>query len=181
MESRDYFIIAALLAAGTVLRFILVLPGEPFTPNVLVAFYGLAIVALSLSFGQSLVIGLISGIIASLIGSFVVNPAFLISEPVGAVVCLGVFLSLHSSRGSAGISVFVATLASGVVNSALLLSFAGASMVGESSEAAAFVLTILPIALLTATANGLFAGLLFPWIRAFRNPGKDRQVLFSSP
>jgi hypothetical protein len=181
MESRDYFIIAALLAAGTILRFILVLPGEPVIPDVLVAFYGLAIVALCLSFGQSLVIGLIAGIIASLIGSLVVNPAFLVSEPVGAVVCLGVFLSLQPSRVSAGLSVFVATLASGVVYSALVLSFGRGAAGIPSPEAVAFVLAILPIALLTATANGLFAGLLFPWIRAFRNPGRDRQVLCSSP
>lgn len=95
MHPRSLFIVAALICAGTIVRFILVQLGEPVTPNVLVAFTSLAIMVTLPSFGETIGIGSAAGIIASLISRSVFNPAFLVSEPLGAAVCLGVLLSLR--------------------------------------------------------------------------------------
>jgi hypothetical protein len=67
MDSEDLFLVAALLSAGALLRFILVLFGELITPNVLVAFYSIAIMLILPSFGEAIGIGLVSGIITALI------------------------------------------------------------------------------------------------------------------
>jgi hypothetical protein len=172
MNSRDYFLIACLLASGTILRFILVLFNEPLTPNVLVAFYGIAIMAIGLSFGQSLALGLIAGGIMALISHSVLNPAFLVSEPVGAVVCLGVFLSLPPSPWRAGLSVFIATVASGIIFSVLALSLGQVTVSEIFYFQLSFLATFFILILLTALADGIIAGLLFPRARAFRSAGR---------
>ncbi|HNJ80155.1 MAG TPA: hypothetical protein PLK38_01160, partial [Methanoregulaceae archaeon] len=92
MNSRDMFLIAVLLSAGTILRFVLVMAGELVTPNVMVAFYSVIIMVFLRSFGGAVGIGLLSGIITALISQSLVNPAFLLSEPLGAAVCLITFL-----------------------------------------------------------------------------------------
>jgi hypothetical protein len=58
-DSKDIFLVAALLSAGALLRFILVLFGELITPNVIVAFYSLAIMLILPSFGEAIGIGLV--------------------------------------------------------------------------------------------------------------------------
>jgi hypothetical protein len=44
MDKRDIFLVAALLSAGTIIRFILVMLGEAVTPNTMVAFSSIAII-----------------------------------------------------------------------------------------------------------------------------------------
>jgi hypothetical protein len=88
MDSRDLFLISALLAAGTLFRFILVLFGSPVTPNVMVAFYGLAIMLTRSSFPAALGIGFLGGVLDAVVSSSVFNPAFLTSEPFGGGVCI---------------------------------------------------------------------------------------------
>jgi hypothetical protein len=171
MDSRDYLLIACLLTAGTVLRFILVLFNEPLTPNVLVAFYGLAIMAVGLSFGQSLALGLVAGAIMALISHSILNPAFLLSEPVGAFVCLGVFLSLTPSPWRVGLSVFVATLASGIVFFASALSL-GLVMISETFYQLPFLSIFLMLIFTTSVVNAMIAGLLFSRVRQFRDAGR---------
>jgi hypothetical protein len=70
MDSRDIFLVAALLSAGAFIRFILVLSGQPVTPNVMVAFYSIAIMVILPSFGEAIGIGLVSGGITALISRF---------------------------------------------------------------------------------------------------------------
>ena len=116
MDSKDIFLVAALLCAGALLRFILVLFGELVTPNVLVAFYSIAIMLILPSFGEAIGIGLVSGIITALISQSVINHAFLLSEPLGAAVCLLVFITLrYHKRAAPYAAAFAATIASGVV------------------------------------------------------------------
>jgi len=170
MDSRDYFIIACLILAGTVLRFFLVLFNEPITPNILVAFYGLAIMVVGLSFGQSLILGFLSGSIMALISQSIFNPAFLLSEPVGAVVCLGVFLSLPPSPRRAGFAVFLATLASGIVFSAIGLSLGQIPVADHlHDQLVGFLSLFLIVILITSAINGTISGLLYPKVRNFRN------------
>ena len=163
MNSRDLFIIAILLCAGTVVRFMLVQLGEPVTPNVLVAFYSMAIMVTMPSFGESIGIGFTAGVITALISRSVLNPAFLISEPLGAAVCLGVFLALRYHKRVARFAApFLATIASGLVFLSLAVSAGSSGIRDLYPETAAFLTTLLVVIVITAVANSLAAGFAYP-------------------
>jgi drug/metabolite transporter (DMT)-like permease len=106
----------------------------------------------------------------ALISHSLFNPAFLVSEPVGAAVCLGVFLSLTPSEWRAGISVFVATLVSGIVFAVLVLA-AGQFTIPGPGFPASFISPFVLLIIATAAINSIIAGMLFPRIRNFRNRG----------
>jgi hypothetical protein len=169
MQSRDIFLVAVLLSTGTLLRFILVIFGAPLTPNVLVAFYSLAIMLILPSFGEAIGIGFISGVLAALISCSLINPAFLISEPLGAAVCLLVYISLRYHRKVAPyIAAFAATIASGAAFTALSLSFAGVLALEEFPDPCNFLATIPIMITATALVNAVIAGLIYPFLRNYR-------------
>lgn len=92
MKSKDIVIVGVLLGIGAIVRYIsLVVPGA-ITSNLVIAFYALAIALILPKFTEALGIGLVAGIICALISHSVFPPANLISEPVGALVALGVIL-----------------------------------------------------------------------------------------
>jgi len=166
MNSRDLFIVAALLCTGTIVRFILVQMGEPVTPNVLVAFYSLAIMVTLPSFGESVGIGFAAGIIASFISRSVFNPAFLISEPLGAAVCLGVFLALRYHKQAARFAApLLATIASGLVFLSLAVSAGSSGVQAVFPDTRSFLITLLGVVAITALVNSLAAGLAYPHFR----------------
>jgi hypothetical protein len=174
MDSRDIFLVAALLSAGTVLRFILVLFGETITPNVMVAFYCLAIMLVVPSFGETIGIGLVSGIIAALISQSLNNTAFLLSEPLGAAVCLLVFITLRYYRRVAPyIAVIAATITSGVVFAVLTLSLASSRISEEFGTPGNFLALMTKVIIATVLVNVLIAGLIYPALVKYRdkNPG----------
>jgi len=138
-----------------------------------VAFYGLAIIGIGLLSGQSLIIGLVVGIIATLISSSVINPAFLISEPLGAVLPLPSPLSTECRSLSS-----YPTRVSGIALSSLALPLGESAIPAAFPDQVSFILSILIVLLITAVINTGIAGLLYPRIRAFRNPGQDRQGLY---
>jgi hypothetical protein len=163
MDSRDLFLISALLAAGTLLRVILVLFGSPVTPNVMVAFYGLAIMLTRSSFPAALGIGFLGGVIDAGVSSSVFNPAFLISEPFGGGVCIVVFLASEGrTRLAPSLAVLFATLASGFSFTGIALSVAGSQVIEAFSGAPLFLDQIIPVVLVTAPVNALIAGLAYP-------------------
>jgi hypothetical protein len=169
MDSRDIFLVAILLSAGTLLRFILVMFGAPVTPNVLVAFYSIAIMLILPSFGEAIGIGFLSGVIAALISRSLINPAFLLSEPLGAAVCLFVFTSLRYHRKAAPYAAaFTATLLSGVVFTALALSLAGVQILEEFPDSGNFLATMAIVITGTALVNAVIAGLLYPYLMNYR-------------
>jgi len=168
MDSRDIFLVAVLLSAGTLLRFILVMFGATVTPNVLVAFYSIAIMLILPSFGEAIGIGFIGGVIASLISRSLINPAFLMSEPLGAAVCLLVFISLRYHRRAAPYAAaFTATIASGVVFTALALSLAGIRVLEAYPDPGHFLATMAIVITATALVNAVIAGLLYPLLRNY--------------
>jgi hypothetical protein len=92
MKSKDIVIVGVLLGIGAIVRYIsLVIPGA-ITSNLVIAFYALAIALILPTFTEAIGIGLVAGIICALISHSVFPPANLISEPVGALVALGVIL-----------------------------------------------------------------------------------------
>lgn len=169
MDSRDVFLVAALLSAGAFTRFILVLFGEQVTPNVMVAFYSIAIMVILPSFGEAIGIGLVSGGITALISQSLINPAFLLSEPMGAAVCLTVFTILHYHKKIAPYAAtLAATIASGAVFTALAVSFASTPITEAYAYPGNYLSSMALVIIVTALINALMAGLLYPALLQFR-------------
>lgn len=170
MDKRDIFLVAALLSAGTIIRFILVMLGEAVTPNTMVAFSSIAIMLILPTFGEAVAIGVVSGVIMALISSSLFNPAFLLSEPFGAAVCLLVFATLHYSRGLAPYAAtFTATIASGITFTALALALASGRITEAFFHPADFLISMSLVIIATALLNALIAGLILPFLKNYRD------------
>ena len=170
MDSKDIFLVAALLCAGALLRFILVLFGELVTPNVIVAFYSIAIMLILPSFGEAIGIGLVSGILTALISQSIINPAFLLSEPLGAAVCLLVFITLrYHKRAAPYAAAFTATIASGVVFAVLAVSLASSRISEEFVHPGDYLTSMAMVIMATALINALIAGLIYPVLVNYRD------------
>lgn len=166
MERRDLFLISAFLAIGTVVRFVFVLSGAPVTPDVMVAFYGLAIMLTRPSFPAAIGIGFAGGVLDALVGSSAFNLVFLISEPLAAGVCIVAFTAIEGrTRLAPALTVFLATLASGFSSTGIALSFAGDRILGVFTATPFFPDLIVPVILATAVLNALIAGLVYPAMR----------------
>jgi len=166
MKSRDIAIVGILLAAGAIVRFMsLVIPG-PIVANLVIAFYSLAILLVVPKVNEALGIGVIAGLISALISHSIFPPANLISEPVGAVVCILVFMIVKDriKVGAPGISATVATLASGFtfVGVVVLLLLAAPGMLAKAVTLTGFVMAIVPIVIITAVVNGIIVQMLYP-------------------
>lgn len=111
---RDIIFISVLLAAGAVLKFF---AGSMFTvvkPNFIIAMYCLAMLIIRPGLKESVIIGLLSGIICQLFpGTPYVN---IVSEMVGAV-CMFFLIKIPMNVGKFSLSpiitTFISTLASG--------------------------------------------------------------------
>jgi hypothetical protein len=170
MDKRDIFLAAALLSAGTIIRFILVMLGEAVTPNTMVAFYSIAIMLVLPTFGEAVAIGLVSGVIMALISSSLFNPAFLLSEPFGAAVSLLVFVTLHYHRKLAPYAAtFTATIGSGITFTALALALASGRITEAYIHPADFLVSMCLVIIATALLNALTAGLIHPLLRNYRD------------
>ncbi|MHB8163735.1 MAG: tryptophan transporter, partial [Methanoregula sp.] len=95
MKSKDIAIVGILLAIGAILRYFLAMLHTPLTPNMIIAFYCLAIILIRPKVFEAFGIGLVAGILSMLISGSIFPPANLISEPVGALVCFGIYALLR--------------------------------------------------------------------------------------
>jgi len=87
MKSKDIAIVGILLAIGAILRYFLAMLHTPLTPNMIIAFYCLAIILIRPKILEALGIGLVAGVLSMMISSSMFPPANIISEPLGALVC----------------------------------------------------------------------------------------------
>ncbi|MEN6443914.1 MAG: tryptophan transporter [Methanoregula sp.] len=121
MKSKDIAIVGILLAIGAILRYFLAMLHTPLTPNMIIAFYCLAIILIQPKVYEALGIGIVAGALSMMISSSMFPPANLISEPIGALVCFGLYAIALKIKGTksgiekfkphlAGISVFVITI-----------------------------------------------------------------------
>jgi len=181
MKSQDIPIIGILLAIGAIVRYLsLMIPG-PIVSNLVIAFYCLAVILVIPTFKEALGIGIVAGIICAMVSHSIFPPGNLISEPVGALVCLLTFLLLRNHIAiSPGIATFLGTLASGCTFVAVAMLMMAPAIASNYGTMAAFTATIIPIVVLTAVANGIIAQILFiPASRAlqrFRSGDADVRV-----
>ncbi|HUU75520.1 MAG TPA: hypothetical protein VMW63_05470 [Methanoregulaceae archaeon] len=158
-----------LLCIGAIVRYLLVSTENPIIPNILVAFYCLAIIVIMPDFLQALAIGVVFGLVAALISHSLFDPAFLVSEPLGAAVCLGSFMVFQNRIwGAPFLTAVAATLASGIAYTSLAVSFGQVKIINEFSGTEEFIIGICLIMAITALLNGLIVAIAYDKIVAFR-------------
>jgi hypothetical protein len=163
MKSRDIAIVGILLAVGAILRYFLALLHTPLTPNMVIAFYCLAIVLISPKIYEALGIGIVAGILSMLISSSIFPPANLLSEPIGALVCFGTYAALRNRMKLAPtVSTFMSTLASGFTFAAVAIIFVSATILAKyQGDIMGFVAIFVPIVVITAVFNAIIVQILY--------------------
>lgn len=163
MKSRDIAIVGILLAVGAILRYFLAMLHTPLTPNMVIAFYCLAIILIMPKVYEALGIGIVAGILSMLISSSIFPPANLVSEPIGALVCFGLYAALHNrTRLAPTVTTFLSTLASGFTFAAVAIIFVGATILAKyQGDIMGFVAVFVPIVVITAIFNAVIVQILY--------------------
>lgn len=177
MKSYDVVIIGILLAIGAILRYFLAMLNTPLTPNMIIAFYCLAIILFKPRLYEALGIGIVAGILSMLISGSVFPPANLISEPAGAYTCLLVYEVLRNKENLAPlITTWIATLASGFTFAGIATLFIRATILAMyHSSFLAFVAAYLPIVIITAVLNAVIVQVLYvPLSRRIQREWNDQ-------
>jgi hypothetical protein len=162
MKSKDIAIVGILLAIGAILRYFLAMLHTPLTPNMIIAFYCLAIILIQPKVYEALGIGLVAGVISMLISSSMFPPANLISEPIGALVCFGLYAAMKNrTKLAPTVTTFLATLASGFSFAAIAIIFVGATILTKyHGNLWEFVVVFVPIVVITAVFNAVIVQIL---------------------
>ncbi len=163
MKSKDIAIVGILLAIGAILRFFLAMLHTPLTPNMIIAFYCLAIILIRPKLLEALGIGLVAGALSMLISSSMFPPGNLISEPVGALVCFLLYAALsEKTKLAPTVTTFLVTLASGFTFAAVAIIAIGATYLAKyNGDLMAFVVVFVPIVVITAVFNAIVVQFLY--------------------
>jgi Tryptophan transporter TrpP len=163
MKSKDIAIVGILLAIGAILRYFLTMLHTPLTPNMIIAFYCLAIILIRPKILEALGIGLVAGVLSMLISSSMFPPGNLISEPVGALVCFVLYAAISErTKLAPTITTFIATLASGFTFAGVAIAAIGATYLAKyNGDLMAFVAVFVPIVVITAVFNAIIVQLLY--------------------
>ena len=163
MKSKDIAIVGILLAIGAILRYFLAMLHTPLTPNMIIAFYCLAIILIRPKVYEALGIGIVAGILSMVISSSMFPPANLISEPIGALVCFGLYALLASKTKLAPtVTTFITTLASGFSFAAIAIIFVSATILTKyNGNIFGFVAVFVPIVVITAVFNAIIVQILY--------------------
>jgi len=162
MKSQDIAVVGILLAVGAIVRYLsLVIPG-PIVSNLVIAFYCLAVILVVPTFKEVIGIGAVAGIVCALLSHSIFPPANLISEPVGAVVCLFTFKALQNRLSiSPALATLLGTLASGTTFVIVAMVMVAPAILSKFTTMGTFVAAIIPIVVGTAIANAVIAQILY--------------------
>ncbi len=161
MKSKDIAIVGILLAIGAILRYFLAMLHTPLTPNMIIAFYCLAIILVKPKILEALGIGIVAGILSMLISSSMFPPGNLISEPLGALACFGLYAMLKDKIAGPAVCTFITTLVSGfswVAVSLVAVSFGFAAM---KTTMMGYMTVFVPIVVITGIFNAIIVQILF--------------------
>jgi len=162
MKLKDIAIVGILLAIGTILQYFLAMLHTPLTPNMIIAFYCLAIILIKPNVYEALGIGIVAGVLSMLISSSVFPQANLISEPVGAYVCFCFYVVLRNRENLFPmVTTFIATLASGFTFAGIATVFMRATLLAMYHDNfSIFVAVYVPIVVITAVFNAVIVQIL---------------------
>jgi ABC-type Co2+ transport system permease subunit len=98
-----------------------------------------------------------------LISSSMFPPANIISEPLGALVCFGLYAVIKNrSKFAPSVTTFIATLVSGFSFAAIAIIFVGATILAKyNGDMMAFVVVFVPIVVITAIFNAIIVQILY--------------------
>jgi hypothetical protein len=163
MKSKDIAIVGILLAIGAILRYFLAMLHTPLTPNMIIAFYCLAIILIAPKIHEAIGIGFVAGILSMLISGSIFPPANLISEPLGALVCFGVYaLIKNKSKLAPSATTFLATLVSGFSFAIIaIIAVAPVLLKKYNGDLMSFVVVFVPIVVITAIFNAIIVQILY--------------------
>ncbi|MFH0966838.1 MAG: tryptophan transporter [Methanobacteriota archaeon] len=169
MRSQDIAIVGVFLALGVIARIIgFSLIPTPIGPNFVIIFYCLAIILVVPKLHEAFGIGMVVGMLSALISHGLFPPANLISESLGAIVCLGVFLVARERTSVApAAATLAATLVSGITFLCIVMilvmvapEFLNRSFT-YSNLYTFFTLMMATIVIPTAVLNALVAQILY--------------------
>ncbi len=162
MKSRDIAIVGICLAIGAILRFVANMFPGAIVGNPVIALYCLAIILIRPTFKEAVGIGLVAGVLSMLISHSIFPPANLISEPLGALVCAGVYGLVATKTLGPAVTTFLATCASGFSFVLVAMAVMLASIVAvPTGTVTGFFMAVLPIVLITAVFNAVVTQILF--------------------
>ncbi|MGA2104195.1 MAG: tryptophan transporter [Methanoregula sp.] len=163
MKSKDIAIVGILLAVGAILRYFLAMLHTPLTPNMIIAFYCLAIILIRPNIYEALGIGIVAGILSMLISSSIFPPANLVSEPLGALTCFGLYALIGTrTKLAPAVTTFIATLVSGFSFAIIAILLVSATILASfHGSIGAFVIVFVPIVVITAVFNAIIVEILY--------------------
>jgi len=163
MKSKDIAIVGILLAVGAILRYFLAMLHTPLTPNMIIAFYCLAIILIRPNIYEALGIGIVAGILSMLISSSIFPPANLVSEPLGALTCFGLYAFIGTrTKLAPAVTTFIATLVSGFSFAIIAILLVSATILASfHGSIGAFVIVFVPIVVITAVFNAIIVEILY--------------------
>lgn len=161
MKSRDIALVGILLAAGAIARYIsLFIPGA-IVANLTIAFYCLAIILVVPKYKETLGIGLVAGIICAVFSHSIFPLGNLISEPIGAFVCLLVYkLIKDKTKLAPAITTAIATPASGLSFIAITCLVNIATTGASPAMMLSFAISMTPIVAGAAIVNTIIVQLI---------------------
>jgi energy-coupling factor transport system ATP-binding protein len=160
MNARDVALIAVLLAAGTLLQYVISPLGLVLTPDVITAFFCLGIILIRPNLPETLGIGIAGGFLAMLVPGSILPWANLASGPAGAYTCYYVYESLRYGRAAPLFTTFTATLVSGCVFVAVVTVVLSATILSRFGDFGTFIVAYLPIIIGTSLLNAVIVQLL---------------------
>ena len=156
MNSRNGILIAVLLAAGTLLQYIIAPLGLLLTPDVITAFFCLGIILMRPTLREALGIGIAGGFLSMLIPGSILPWANLISGTAGGYACYYFYESFQDRTDLAPlVTTFSATLVSGCTFVALAMVILSGTILSRFGDFGPFVAAYLPIITGTAVLNAV--------------------------
>jgi hypothetical protein len=161
VNSRDAGLIAALLAAGTLLQYFISPLALLLTPDVITAVFCLGIILIRPKIHEAAGIGIAGGFLSMLIPGSILPWANLVSGPAGAYACYYFYESFRDGTDLAPlVTTFSATLVSGCTFVAVASVFVVGIILSRFGNYGAFVVAYLPIIIGTAVLNAVIVQLL---------------------
>ncbi|MBP2133189.1 energy-coupling factor transport system ATP-binding protein [Methanomicrobium sp. W14] len=169
MKSRDIAIVGICLAVGAILRFAANMFPGAIVGNPVIALYCLAIILIRPKLKEAAGIGVVAAVVSMLISHSIFPPANLISEPLGALVCAGLYGLIGEGKKfakiapvSPAITTFVATLVSGFSFILVCMVVMLASFIATpQGTVIGFFAMVSPIVVITAVFNCIVTQILY--------------------
>lgn len=163
MKSRDIAIVGILLAIGAILRFIANMFPGAIVGNPVIAMYCLAIILIHPTVREALGIGIVAALVSMMISHSIFPPANLVSESIGAIVCVLLYTAIENRIPFApAVTTFIATCASGFSFILVCMAVMLASIIAVPTPTImGFFVAVAPIVIITAVFNCVVTQVLY--------------------